>query len=330
MHSVWVAYDGVAPEVEVELDGTRAMEGDVATRLARIDSVTRAVAREVALEPADRIRALSFGEGALWATTGLGVLRIDPVSLEIIARVDVRHVSGIVAGAGSAWAAGKWGIHLRDFPRGGPAIVGTPAPADRRVVYRINPTTRALVATIALGFVPSSIATFGNQVWAISEWASEKSELICIDAVANAVASRIPLDQSIQHVTAGEGAIFVASQRMEQGCAVLRVDPATHSIERISLDGPDHDAMRVLAAHGALWVSGEKHAPLLHVDLGSRRVSELKNSPYGTGIPMELAANADGVWITFADANRVLHIDPGRREVDVEVPLRAPLAIASA
>jgi streptogramin lyase len=329
VHTAWVGYAGTDRAPDVEPDGSKAMRADVATRLARIDTRTRAVVTDVALDAADRIGALSFGEGALWATASSGaVLQLDPTSLKIRSRTAIPEVGPIAAGAGAIWVGGQWGIHLSDRSR---VVRGEP-PADRMVVHRVDPNgTR--VATVPLGFVPSFVVTLGGRVWAVSEWGSTEPALVEIDPATNTVAHRIPFDglTVVTHLTTGDGAVYAASAPGPAGNGpILRVDPVSRHVERISLSGREYRTMRVVAGRGALWVSGDKHDPVLRVDATTGRRTEIRRCPYGTEVPMELAMNADGVWVTSSDRGRVYCVDADSEEVDAEIQLPGPTSIVAA
>jgi YVTN family beta-propeller protein len=154
--------------------------------LVRIDGRTHGVANTIDVESAPT--GLAVGEDAVWtATTGLDrVLRIEPRTNAITARVAATHPVAIAAGEGAVWVVAGIDSVWRIDPQTGTVTDTIPvgkkplgvaaaggsvwvANGGDGTVSRIDPRTNRVVATIALGHTPSAVSAYAGVVWVTIE-----------------------------------------------------------------------------------------------------------------------------------------------------------------
>ena len=137
--------------------------------------------------------------------------------------------SGIAVGDGGVWVLGD----LLD-----PAL------------WRIDPATGRLAATIRLPFAPTDVAVGGGAVWVTSEL---EGTIARIDASTNQVTASGPAGKGVGGVAVGAGSVWVAE---EVGGAISRIDPRTlRVIDTIKLGSSPVD---VAVGDGAVWVAANR------------------------------------------------------------------------
>ena len=142
---------------------------------------------------------------------------------------EASDLSAIAVGAGGVW------------------VVSDPADAD---LWRIDPATGKLAATIALPFAPTDVAVGDGAVWVTSEL---DDMLERIDPSTNRVTATIPVGRGAGAVAVGAGSVWVADQ---VGDAISRVDPrAMRIIDTIRLGVIPID---LDVASNVLWVAARR------------------------------------------------------------------------
>ena len=139
--------------------------------LVRIDPETNEVTANVALpsdilsERTNRYRGLAAGAGALWVTDdhALQVIRVDPISLAIVATIPDINGYGLLATDDAVWVAEY---------------------LDTATVYRIDPANNAVVATIEVASGPIKLAAGFGSIWVTNLQAASVTR---IDPVTNEV-----------------------------------------------------------------------------------------------------------------------------------------------
>lgn len=151
-------------------------------------------------------RDIAFGFGAVWvADPGTGsLIRVDPVTNAVVARIAVGGVRAIAAGAGAVWTAN---------------------PADDRVL-RIDPATNSVVASIFV-HQATTIAAGAEGVWANGNKALEEMRLARIDPATNTVSFLLDANRPPGPVAVGGGYAWA-----KQGDDLLQIDPATNAVVR--------------------------------------------------------------------------------------------------
>jgi DNA-binding beta-propeller fold protein YncE/predicted Ser/Thr protein kinase len=144
------------------------------------------------------------------------------------------YFSGIAVGAGGVWVVGD---------------------QNDRMLWRIDPATARLAATVSLPFAPTDVAVGAGAVWVTSALANR---LARIDPSTDRITAAIPAGNGAGSVAVGAGSVWVADQLDD---AITRIDPHTlRVIKKIPLDcGCDTWAPVDLAvADGVVWVAARQ------------------------------------------------------------------------
>jgi YVTN family beta-propeller protein len=179
--------------------------------------------------------SVAAGTSGVWVATGdrrVGRLNVvsgalvDPVVIPQPADERADSVFSAIAVADDAiWVAGD--------------------PLDR-AVWRFDPSTGELVATIRLPFAPKDLAVGDGAVWVTSQLDDTVSR---IDPGTNEVTDTIPVGAGAAGIAAGAGAVWVANAL--EG-TVSRIDPRTLRVETIDVDGYPDD---IAVGADAVWVT---------------------------------------------------------------------------
>jgi DNA-binding beta-propeller fold protein YncE len=172
--------------------------------------------------PAD----VAVGEGAVWVSVPEQqpeqnnlIVRIDPVTNEVVARIPVKgYVEELAAGAG-----GVWGVGIR----------GTGASNLSFSVERIDPATNEVVAQIQ--DVSGPLAIGEGALWAVDRAGAragpEGSSLLRINPATNQVVATIPLGVAAWDIEFGEGYLWVLPLEPSPGEGdILQVDPTMNEV----------------------------------------------------------------------------------------------------
>jgi YVTN family beta-propeller protein len=210
-----------------------------------------------------RGRNVAFGDDAVWVALGEEVVKIDPISGETRLTVPVEG-SYLAFGAGSVWVAGPEGAVVRvDSTTGTPVASITVAPAEITEVaatddavwvtsksvggvYRIDPSTNAVITSIETGRGAHGVVIDPSGVWVTNY---EESTVSRIDPVTNTVVATVEDVGSGVGIVAADGAIWVSTQ----GRGISRIDPATNGATLVAeLPGWNYG---IAYDEGALWVT---------------------------------------------------------------------------
>jgi hypothetical protein len=265
---------------------------------------------EAAQEPVDldpRVKAVvpvgpypadvAVGEGAVWVSVPEQqpehnnlIVRIDPVTNEVVARIPVKdYVEELAAGAGAVWGAGFQGT----------------GPADLTFsVDRIDPATNEVVAQIP--DVSGPLAVGDGALWGVDHAGAragpEGSSLLRIDPATNQVAARIALGVAAWDIEFGEGYVWVLSWDPEPGEGdIVQIDPATNEIvARIEVPIPDTGYPPTVYSpalgEGSAWVPvccPDNELMLFRVDVDTSRII---GEPIRLPGSAPLAVAAGHVW----------------------------------
>jgi hypothetical protein len=223
---------------------------------------------------------IAAGEGAIWYLNG-DLLRIDPQTNEIVDRVQLPHtdpgqavsgLTGVAAGEGGVW-------------------VSLPA---RDELWRIDPSTDAIVAKIPVGHAPAGIALTPGAVWVANRFGRSVSR---IDARTNTVVATIALAPTLgdgpSSIAAGAGAVWVLDPTLGD---VVRINPGTDEIEAVIPVGAqlNFGALNGIAADAAagVWVAS---GDLKRIDPATNRVVATVST---RALPVGVAIGLGSVWET--------------------------------
>jgi serine/threonine-protein kinase len=131
--------------------------------------------------------SLALGAGAVWATSGSTVLKLDPRSGEILER---RSLGSLVVPSGAAATADAVWI----------------ADAAGDTVLRLDSETLDLVARIPVAGVPSGLAAGNGAIWVITALGGE---LVRVDPASNRVTGRVAVGPSPDDVVVADGTVWV-------------------------------------------------------------------------------------------------------------------------
>jgi hypothetical protein len=296
--------------------GEVAREG--AERAARVELSPR-VTTTIDVGREGEVSSLLFAEGSVWVgrwdASSSTVLRVDPSTNEIAARIAVDGVpgwetggEGMTAGAGAIWVAGGTG--------------------ERAVLERIDPATNDVVATIPLdGGSAGDVAVDDTGVWVSLFGTSGTVKVVRVDPATNRVVATIPVGGDwIREIFAVDGAVLVRGLGGGDNPASAHerwtaIDTATNEVvasRRGNLeDGP------FVAWDGVVW-AGAGHK-LVRID---PQTAQVRGDPLPVDKPIagtSVLAGEGGLWFlaneTSASINR---FDPVTGQVDVDVPLDLP------
>lgn len=154
-------------------------------------------------------RGLSFGEGSLWVADSHGLVRIDPATNTVVARIAGAPGSdSVVFADGSVWY---------DSWEGG-------------TVSRVDPKTNTIVATIPVGGGPEGMTVTQGSIWVASHysWAVDR-----IDTATNSVIATIHMPGAAapangpQEIAATPTGVWVGLPATNH---VIRIDPQTNAV----------------------------------------------------------------------------------------------------
>jgi hypothetical protein len=190
--------------------------------------------------------AMALAKSGLWVTVYGGpgrsrLVRIDPATRRVTARIPVRGTPFYVAARGDAvWVTGN-------------------SRRDDDVLYRVDPHKERVVATIPLpGYYAGPMAADRHGLWLVAT-NRDGRWLVCVNA-RNRVVRRTPLDVvDAAQVTVGQGFVWVVALRVGRRDSlpgdVLRFDPRADRVTaRIKAR-----AYSVALGRAGIWVSGCVH-----------------------------------------------------------------------
>jgi YVTN family beta-propeller protein len=148
--------------------------------------------------------SVAVGYGAVWANTGLGVVRIDPATNEITARIPSSQ-NGTVSGfSPTAVAAGEGAVWVANRSVAGNEFSTSKKPGS---VTRIDPETKDVVISIPVGHEPFAIATGGGAVWVANR---TDSTVMRIDPRTNKVVKTIKVGGTPEGLAADADELWVS------------------------------------------------------------------------------------------------------------------------
>jgi ABC-type branched-subunit amino acid transport system substrate-binding protein len=209
--------------------------GNWTNAVYRIDPATGAVTHTLILPDGatggDRVDLnggfpqIAIGAGAVWATGGGAVARIDPRTGALVATVDA-GASRIAAGR-----EGVWYISAR----------------DAGAVTSIDPRTNRTGRVVRVGDAGlSGIAVGGGSVWVTAE---REGVVWRISTGARPAVTPIDVGAGVNYIAYGAGAVWAANYIKG---AVSRIDPHTNAVTG---ETPIGAVQSLAAGSGSAWVS---------------------------------------------------------------------------
>jgi len=160
--------------------------------LVRIDPATNRVTARI---PLDKATGVVGAFGSVWATGADGVIRVDPATNAVVARIALPMAGWTAAGQGTVWVTTPTGLS------------------------RIDPGTNSVTATVAISANLGDPAIVGGRVWVPRVRAGR---IAIVDPASNAVARTVKVGAGPFVVTEIAGEAWVPSWR---GRDVWRLRP---------------------------------------------------------------------------------------------------------
>jgi YVTN family beta-propeller protein len=199
--------------------------------LSRVNPSFNEIAQTVRLGRAERRFFAAdwqpaIGEGSVWTVGGRfgSVLRLDPRTMRVVARIDIGvQPTTIAVGEGAVWAGGS-----------------------RNVVVRIDSRTNAVAGEWRLPIGPLAIAAGAGAVWVT---AAREDVVARIDPLTETVTT-VRVGDFPTAVAIGHGAVWVANAG---DGTVSRIDPNTRRIVATIRLGASPEAIAV--SEDVVWVA---------------------------------------------------------------------------
>jgi virginiamycin B lyase len=224
---------------------------------------------------------VAAGAGFVWATQASSnqATKVDPASGEVLGTISLRDACGVAADDKDLWVVSPGsGSVVRYDPQSneeratvtvganpffvaiGPEAVWVDGEADGGTLWRIDPATNAVVASIP---VPDTFAT-GVEVGHGSVWvpARDQSCVYRIDPASNTVAATIRMPSAVGGLAVGPDAIWTSG--WGDG-TVNRIDPATNEITG-SISTGFGNLGPPMVAFDSVWVSAMDRNVVLRID----------------------------------------------------------------
>ncbi len=172
--------------------------------------------------------------GGLWVARQTDVVRFadaSAVASTIDRKVPINSnasLTQVAVGAGGVWV-------LSD--------------STGRTLWRLDPRTGRIRATIALSFEPAGIAAGPDAVWVTAQM---NDTVARIDPVTNRVVKTIRVGREPLAVAVGDGAVWVANTIDR---SVTRIDPATNRVT--STIALDTSPTALAVGDGSVWVAAD-------------------------------------------------------------------------
>jgi len=270
-------------------EGAAWVTNESAGTVSRIDLDTNQV---VATVPVGNLpRHIAAGYGAVWVgNLGDGtVSRIDPSTNRVSATIPldpspqpfVAQPTGLVAGAGAVWVPS--------------AVVG----AESGTVFRIDPDTNQILASIKVERWPAQVVTTDDAVWVTH---TVPPVLSRIDPDTNEASANLSLECSTMGLAADAASVWAACVSLP---VLFRIDPRTNqATARIAIG--DHSEGVALGPN-AVWVTSGAENTLTLIDPGTNQAARV----YTVGLgPLGVAMFQEDLWVVMSGEDSVWRIRP--------------------
>jgi len=244
--------------------------GPVEAKLALVDPAT-GIERELFSIARGRFfgsASVAAADAGVWVATGdRRIGRLNVLTGELIDPVVVPQppteradsiFSGITVGEGAAW------------------VIGDPL---EHVLWRIDPSTGALLDTIQLAFAPTDVAAGEGAVWVTSQLGDTVSR---IDPASREIET-IAVGHGAGGIAVGLGSVWVANAI---DGTVARIDPQTLEVETIDVDAQPED---VGVGVDAVWVAARAAAGAIAEDTIAVGVLAPCDGNFGSLVPVSFA-----------------------------------------
>jgi serine/threonine protein kinase/DNA-binding beta-propeller fold protein YncE len=212
--------------------------------------------------------AIAIGAGEVLVANEDGTLKaIDPTTLEVTTKSNVRYSKALAVGSGALWALNYQGL------------------------VRINRGGDVVTTLTDVGWDPFAIAVGEGGVWVVDD---TFRTVYRVDPAMNRVVARIGLGFDPGGIAAGGGSVWVTNAG---GDAVARIDPRRNEIVGSTRVG--RDPVAIAFADGAVWAANYEDGSVSPIDPRSGKdVATVAVGPH----PGVMAAARNGVWVAVRAA----------------------------
>jgi YVTN family beta-propeller protein len=211
------------------------------TVISRYDAVTGVRERTLDLLSC----AIAGGEGVVWSCGDDQVNKLSTASgkLRVLQSLSLPYREPVPTAA-----TGTVRPEFRDIAMGYGSLWVVRDPLERRL-WRVDPVSGRVLATIKLPFLPRSIAVGEKRVWIT---APLNDAVMRIDPETNTVSATIPTGHGTNGVAAGAGWVWVTST-LDGTVSVISLDTC-QVVDEIDVGGRPQE---VAVGAGGVWVSAE-------------------------------------------------------------------------
>ena len=270
-------------------EGAAWVTNESAGTVSRIDLDTNQV---VATVPVGNLpRHVAVGYGAVWVgNLGDGtVSRIDPSTNRVSATIPldpatqpfVAQPLGVAAGVGAIWVTS--------------GVVG----ADCGTVFRIDPATNQIVASIAVERWPGQVVALEDAVWVTH---TVPHILSRIDPQTNQVSATLSLECPTMGLAADATGVWAACVSVP---VLFRIDPLTNqTTARIAVG---YHSEGVALGPNAIWVTSAAENTLTLINPETNLAARVYSVGRG---PQGVAVSQDEAWVVMGGEDAVWRIRP--------------------
>ena len=181
---------------------------------------------------------------------------------------------------------------------------------DANAAGIIDPANGHITGQVALGDIPSGIASGAGAVWVALPASNEVAR---IDPQTDAVVDRIPVGSNPTAIVFGDGAIWVTNSDSRN---VSRIDPAANKSVKTIPVGNAPDAIAFGA--GVVWVANALDGTVSKIDPATDTVED---TIAAGASPAGIAVTAGSVWVANGASGTVVPIDASTDDVGQPIPV---------
>jgi streptogramin lyase len=220
---------------------------------------------------------VAYGFGSLWVPVDGAVVRLDPASGAIQARVSVGARPWCVAfGADVVWVGNL----------------------DNQRIARIDPVTNTVTGQFGLPGAPVGVAVGGGALWAAN---NDNNEVWRLDPQTGEILNTAHVGDRHEFVGFSEGRVWVAS---EDG-TIAQLDPVTGNVTKTLAAGSDADYLGF--APGTVWVSNYASPFVWRIDAASGTIAQ--RLQIGASGAQGVEDDGSALWVALYGEGLVLRVD---------------------
>jgi YVTN family beta-propeller protein len=221
---------------------------------------------------------VAYGFGALWVAIDHAVVRIDPTTRVVNARIDV--------------GGRPWGMEVAENV----LWVGND---DNHTIAAVDPATNTVSRRIVVDGSPVGVAVGGGAIWAANH---DDGRVWRLDPATGRVLSVAHVGDAHEFIGYSEGRVWVAS---EDG-TVGQLDSATGVVTKTINLGAGADVDYLGFSQGSVWATAYKASALFRIDAASGKIAQ--RFPIYAG-PQGVVDDGHSLWLAFYKAGAVLRLD---------------------